>query len=337
MVRKVLLVQLRQLGDILLTTPVTRALHDLDPTLEISFLSHSMGRLVLEGNPYIKKTFYYNEGDPLGRQLQLIKSLRQEHFTDVIDFMNNPRSALFTWLTGAKVRIGFQSARRWAYNRLAPRAPSAAYIVKEKLQLLSHLGLPSPRLPWDLDDLVPIIPLSPSDDQKTLPFLNSIPRPETPRVVLSPTHRRTERRWPLGAYAALADELTLTMKAQVLWLWGPGEESVVDECLAFCHQKTLKTPPTTFREMAALIKNCDLFIGNSNGPSHVAVGVKTPSLQLHGPTDGRSWCPDSGIHHYIQGRTMPEIPLLQVQSAVKNLWPIVLQQTQTRLRTAKSL
>jgi ADP-heptose:LPS heptosyltransferase len=334
-VRKVLLVQLRQLGDILLTTPVTRALHDLDPTVEISFLSHSMGRLILEGNPYIKKTFYYNERDSLGLQFQLFKSLRQEHFTDVIDFMNNPRSALFTWLTGARVRIGFQSARSWAYNRLAPRAPSAAYIVREKLQLLDHLGLST--VPWDLDSLIPVIPLSPADYQKPMSFLKSIPQPETPRVVISPTHRRAERRWPLAAYAALADDLTLHWKARVFWLWGPGEETFVDQCLGLCQQKTLKTPPTSFREMAAFVENSDLFIGNSNGPSHVAVGVQTPSLQLHGPTDGRSWCPSSGIHQFIQAKTMSEIPVNEVQAAVKNLWPQVLQRVQTRLHKFNSL
>ena len=61
-------------------------------------------------------------------------------------------------------------------------------------------------------------------------------------------------------------------------------------------------PKTSFRELAAVMANADLFIGSSNGPSHVAVAVDTPSLQLHGPTQARAWCPMSDRHRGMQSR-----------------------------------
>ena len=101
------------------------------------------------------------------------------------------------------------------------------------------------------------------------------------------------------------------------WLWGPGEEQEIDTAMALTKEPTTKAPKTSFREMAALIANTDLFIGNSNGPSHVAVAVDTPSLQLHGPTDGRSWCPDTPRHRFIQGDTTEEIEVAAVSGLLE--------------------
>src|SRR5690606_32279301 len=105
------------------------------------------------------------------------------------------------------------------------------------------------------------------------------------RVALSPTHRRAVRRWPLASYAALADRLVNEWGAAVVWLWGPGEEAEIDAAMALTQAPTIKAPKTSFREMAALLGNMHLFVGNSNGPSHVAVADGICSLQLHGHTD----------------------------------------------------
>ena len=81
--------------------------------------------------------------------------------------------------------------------------------------------------------------------------------------------------------------------AEIIWLWGPGKKILLKMLCHFCKEKAHLAPKTGFREMAALIAQTDLFIGNSNGPSHVAVSCNTPSIQLHGPTSLVSWCPPS--------------------------------------------
>ena len=83
-------------------------------------------------------------------------------------------------------------------------------------------------------------------------------------------------------------------------MWGPGEEELIDKVMGLCKSLTFKAPPTSFREAAAIIANMDLFVGNSNGPSHVAVAVDVCSFQLHGHTDVTSWCPMSEKHRGIQ-------------------------------------
>ncbi len=293
MAPKILLLQLRQLGDILLTTPCIREIKRAWPEAEVSFLAHPMGRLVLEGNPYLHELIIY--GSSWTEQAALLKKLRRASYDIVLDFMYNPRSAFYARWTGASRRLAFPSRRDFLFTESVAQNPEVEYIVREKFRYLEQLSI-SPvaqglDLPWSAQHAA----LSEKWLQSE-PALAVAPL----RVVLSPTHRRVERQWPLSRYAALADRLTRTWGAAVLWIWGPGEQEFVQRAMCMAKEKTYLAPATSFRELAALIANCDLFVGNSNGPSHVAVAVDTPSLQLHGPTYAKTWCPLSERHGALQ-------------------------------------
>ncbi|MBM4251684.1 MAG: glycosyltransferase family 9 protein [Deltaproteobacteria bacterium] len=318
---KILVIQLRQLGDILLTTPCLRALKEDAvasgaPEPEIVFLSHPMGRLVLRDNPYIDELVTYPTDRAWWAEWALARALRTRRFDLVFDFMNNPRSAFYARMTGAPQRLAFTSARRPAYTLTVPKPADAGYIVREKFALLRAAGL-SPR------DEHLVFTWAPEDALVFHEFLAAQPAVAGAplRVVLSATHRREARRWPLASYAALADLLVREWGAAVLWLHGPGEEAVVDEVMTMAKEQTFKMPPTSFRGMAAFLAQCDLFVGNSNGPSHVAVAVEVPSLQLHGHTRAASWCPLTERHRAIQSPEFGKVPMPAMASiTVDAVW-----------------
>src|SRR5262249_20340920 len=140
------------------------------------------------------------------------------------------------------------------------------------------------------------------------------------RIVLSPTHRRVERRWSLENYAKLADYLTKDWGAFVSWLWGPGEEQEIDKVMSLCKEKTYKAPPTTFRELAAFVANHDLFSGNSNGPSHVAIAVGIMSLQLHGFTQASAWSPLNEDHQAVENHNgINQITVAEICTKLQNM------------------
>ncbi len=295
MAPKILLIQLRQLGDILLTTPCLREIRRAWPEAHISFMTHPMGRLILKDNPYLDQHIVYDPKASWRQEWQLLRQLRAGAFDMVLDFMYNPRSALYARITGAPRRLAFPSRRSLFFTETVPQGGKVEYIVSEKFRYLTHLGLkpesPALDLPW-----------FPADAHRTDLWSTEEPRfAEAPlRIVLSPTHRRAERQWPLDRFARLADRLSLEWGATVIWIWGPGEKEFVEGIQARCLQPSLLAPATSFRELAALIARSDLFIGNSNGPSHVAVAVDTPSMQIHGPTYAATWCPLSTRHHAVQ-------------------------------------
>lgn len=256
-----------------------------------------MGKLVLEGNPDIDEFYYYNDKMKLRDFYKIARSMRQKKFDVVIDFMNNPRSALFTWFTGATQRIAYQSVRRAAYTEIVPRISVGEYIVREKLRLLEPLDVTEKSIQL-------VLPVQEHHHAAALKFFSMHQNMKLPRirVILSPTHRRSSRQWPLIRFAELSDRLVREWGANVIWLWGPGEEEFVKAGLHLISERAVLAPKTSFREMAALIERCDLFIGNSNGPSHVAVAVDTCSFQLHGPTSLRSWCPLTDRHRGLEAK-----------------------------------
>lgn len=321
---KILVIQLRQLGDILLTTPVLRELKRLVPGCSITFLSHQMGKLILEDCPFIDDYFTYGNDWSLQQEISLASTLRKRRFDFAFDFMNNPRSALYALGSLARERVAFRSARWWCYNHLVPRQGPKQYIVREKFRILESAGFkPNPDhadrlvLPWFEKDTAPVMRFVGQH-----PWASDAPL----RIAISPTHRREVRRWPLERYAALADFLARNWGAFVVWQWGPGEESEIDAVMGMCNETTYKAPKTTFRELAALTANVDLFIGNSNGPSHVAVATGTPSLQLHGPTHAWAWCPQTERHSAIQGEgaSMSEIGLASVIAKLESMRPMLM-------------
>ncbi len=324
--QKILLIQLRQLGDILLTTPCIRETKRRYPHAEIDFLSHSMGRMILENNPFIDQLITYNEKDSIINQLRLLMSLRNRRYNAVVDFMYNPRSALLTLATAAPQRIAFPSRRSWAYNNIVSQLPESDYIVREKFHLLSAIDVQASHealvLPWF--------------ESHTQPFKlfanRNLQNREQLRIVLSPTHRRLRRRWPLNRYVEVANLLVHNYDAKVIWIWGPGELELVQQLQERTQEKTYIAPPTSFTELAAFIANCDLFVGNSNGPSHVAVSTEIPTLQLHGPTIAQTWCPNNQKHRSVQGKDMESISVSQIRLKVSEMMPIISNNVAQRVK-----
>jgi ADP-heptose:LPS heptosyltransferase len=304
---KILIIQLRQLGDILLTTPVVRAIKDQMPEADVDFMTYPMGKLIIPGNPLVRNHIIAPQAGVMAA-MTFARKLRQEHYDVVFDFMATPRSAVMARLVPAYERIAFQTSRAPLFTQTIPRGRSEQYIVREKFQLLKPIGIAS-------EDVRMTLPVDDRDFDVPRKFINSVPElsESKMRVILSPTHRRDERKWPLERWAQLAIWLERSRNAKVIWIWGPGEEEEIDSVIRLSQGVGVKSPKTTFRELAALIKESHLFIGNSNGPSHVAVAMDTPSIQLHGPTSAVSWCPMTERHRALQRSVMTDISVSDVQ------------------------
>lgn len=314
---KVLIIQLRQLGDILLTTPVIRALKNHATDMTVDVLTYPMGKLIIPGNPLVDRHVVAPQKGVL-ESLRFVRDLQKCRYDAVIDFMSTPRSAVMARLVKAKMRVSFDSGRRKFFTHIVPRGGANDYIVREKFKLLEPLGVCCDdvrlMLPWDDGD-AGVSKLFLADHA----HLSSSSR----RVLLSPTHRRIERKWPSESWAALAKWLEQTQNATVIWAWGPGEDEEVRGLQKLANGTGIMAPRMSFRELAGLTAACDLFVGNSNGPSHVAVSVNTPSLQLHGPTSAISWCPMTPRHRAIQGKALTDISIDAVKTEIKKMWPVV--------------
>lgn len=277
---KILIVQLRRIGDVLLTTPVIRALREKFPQAHIDFLVEKPGAEILQGNPYLSNILVYDKKE----QVRWLQRIHRERYDLIFDFLRNPRTSWIVFSSGARYRVAFKKQwRDFAYNVRITPDPVPKYVPAFKLDLLKVLGIENNNVTLD-------IVVTETACAKARQWLSQEGVTGSDLLIgISPTSRRQARRWSKAGFARTADYLMRKHKAKVVFLWGPGEEEYVDDILRMCKESPLKHPSLTIAELTALIKELNLFIGNDNGPMHVAQAFAIPTVVIFGPTQSVNW------------------------------------------------
>ena len=291
--QRILVIQLRRIGDCLLTTPLLRALRGRFPQAKIDFLVETASRRITEGNPHVSETLIYNAHDAVG----WLRQIRDRNYDWVLDGLSNPRSALLTLASGARVRAGFAVPFwKFAYNVRVTRPDVPEYAALSKLRLLDEILRRSGESVRPRD---PLPEFYPSADEKK--FAQSWIQEQkiggAPLVILAPTHRRAVRQWSAKGFAELSRLLRRDARARIFAIWGPGEEKQIGEVVRLGEGNVQPLPPTTLGQMAAILQNCSLMIANDNGPKHMGVAVGTRTLTLYGPTRPTDWNPPDDPRH----------------------------------------
>ncbi|MEP7147174.1 MAG: glycosyltransferase family 9 protein, partial [bacterium] len=140
-INKILVIKFGGIGDILLTTPVLPNLKNYFPEAEINFLTLRHSRDILIDNPYLTRAFTYDPAED--KSWCLIKNIRSQRYDLIIDLFGNPRTALITFLSGAKYRFGFRfRGRNYAYNLKMRGRGGIVHNVDFNLDALRALEIP---------------------------------------------------------------------------------------------------------------------------------------------------------------------------------------------------
>src|SRR5258708_1598685 len=120
--KKILIVQLKRAGDVIVTTPVIPVLRERFPGARIDFLTEKPFAALLEHNPALNQVIVYDKQDVLGTW----RRVRAEKYDWVVDFQSSPRSAMVGLASGATVRAGYR-VPFWgmAYSLSVPRPGGA--------------------------------------------------------------------------------------------------------------------------------------------------------------------------------------------------------------------
>lgn len=293
--RKILLIQLRRLGDVLMTTPAIRQLHQAMPDAEITFLTEAPSEQLLQYNPHLSEVWLLPRKMTWGESFNFLKQLRQMRFDCVIDFFGNPRSAFISRLSGAPTKVGFDfRGRAWHYTHAVPLQNGVGYATSHKLQLLEALGLPV-----DTKDLLPEFPVSVEERVFAMGLLEQLGVQPDDRVVsISPVSRQPYKRWPLENFAQLADWLIEQYGVKILFVYGPGEQDFVDTVRGQMRYDALSNyDPPNLAQTRALFEQVILHIGNDNGPRHFAVAADIPTVAIFGRPLAMNWTPPNQNRH----------------------------------------
>ncbi len=290
--QRILVIQLRRIGDVLMTTPAIRALAQTFPQAQIDLLSEPPASQLFAHHPHLHQTITAPAQPSPLQLLRLIQQLRQQCYQVVIDCFGNPRSAILTLLSKAPTRIGFNFRQRQiAYTHRISLPQQHPYSALHKAALLQPFNIPLPQPQLE-------IALPPNHRQTTNQQLRSLKiNPQQPLAVFSPVSRKGYKRWPPHRFAHLANYLAQTHQFQILIAYGNHELPYAQQMAQHTHTPYTLLLPQKLLDFAAILAHASLFIGNDNGPRHIAIALKTPTLAPFLNQQAQHWTPPHSPQH----------------------------------------
>jgi heptosyltransferase I len=300
--RKVLILRLSAVGDVIRTLPAVKAFKEHYPSSHISWVVEESAESLLKGQREIDEVILFprkrwSQGlkSPLGgwRVLREVfgfaKHLRKQRYDVVLDFHGILKSGLISYFSGTPTRVGFdrKSTKEWNFlfsNRKVQLPGEEISRFERNFALLRGIGL-------EEKGMTPTRYIHiPRGDQEQVDSFFSRFNPALARPMLA-VHPGTSpqtlfKRWMSDRYAQLSDRLVRELKATVIFTWGPEEGELVKTIQSQMKETSVLGPRTeSLTQLGAVFRRCDLYIGGDTGPMHMASLVGTPVVAIFGPTD----------------------------------------------------
>jgi lipopolysaccharide heptosyltransferase II len=294
--QRILLIRLREIGDVVFTTPAIAALRTRFPGAHLTYIVEPAAAPIVVGNPHLNDVIVAAPARGLAglsRDLALGRRLRAQRYDLAIDFHGGPRAALLTWLSGAPLRIGYEiPGRAWMYTRRVarPRALRPRHSVENQWDLLAPLDIAPP----DRAQYPMAMPLDPEIAARVNRRLSAAGVTDGDRlVVIHVSAGNPFRRWPAEHFvdliAALAED---DERRRIVVTSGPSERDAAARVIAGARvrlggaraEQVLSCGEFSLAELRALLDRAALYVGGDSGPLHVAATTAVPIVGLYGPT-----------------------------------------------------
>jgi heptosyltransferase-2 len=271
----VLAVRFSSIGDILLTTPLYRALKARHPGAHLTVVTKPAFAPLLEGNPRVDRVLTLGRG---GSLTALAATLRSERFTHCLELHGSLRSATLRRLVPGRWR-GYRkrAAARWALIHLKRDWYRDAVPVAERyFEAARDLDLHPDGGPPEF--FVPA-----AADAAMAAWLDETGVPRR-FVTLAPGAAHATKRWPLDRWVALARGLAAAGLG-VVAVGGPDDADLAATVAAAAGPAgTNAAGRTSLPETAALLRRSAATVAGDTGVMHLATAVTTPVVALFGPT-----------------------------------------------------
>lgn len=293
---RILVIKLRAIGDVLLSSPVVQNLHEFFPNARIDFLTDKYVADVVVGNPWISEVLTFDRKNDSG--IRIIRRVRGKSYDLVIDLFSNPRSAIITGLSGAPVRVGFPFRwRKYAYNIIVPPRTGNIHNVDFNLDALRRIDVP-------VRHVHPYFPLDERAKRFADGWIGGQHLNGSTVVGLNPGGGWTTKRWGLEHYARLGDLISEQHNAAIVLLWGPGEEQDAKFVREKMKSQSYIIPPTTLSELGGIIERCAVVVSNDSGPMHIAAALNVATLGIFGPTNPLQQGPYGEGHRWVRNEDL---------------------------------
>jgi predicted lipopolysaccharide heptosyltransferase III len=282
---------------VLISTPVLASLRGALPGAFLSMLVNPGTEAMVAGNPHLDEVLVVERSPSPLRQVRFALGLRRRGFDLVIDLTDADRSAILSRIAGAPIRVGFNREGRWRgrlYTHVVSAQQQPISMVRQHLMALEALGLRAV-------ESAPMLKLRPEDGAAAVAALARVGiDADEPFVAVHPGARWWFKGWPPERFAGLIDYVQEKLGVKVVLLGGDQERGIADAILRQTGTGVRSlVGQLELLELAALVGRAVLFVGNDNGPMHIAAAMGTPVVGLFGPSDPRIWGPAGEGHAVV--------------------------------------
>jgi lipopolysaccharide heptosyltransferase I len=310
--RKVLLIKLSAVGDVVHTIPVLNKLRRRYPAAQLDWLVTPAIAELLRHHPAITNVIEFEREAwstpwrlaPFASYARLAAKLRNADYDLVVDMHGQFRTAALAFATGARARIGFDRPRAGVWKASPRNFPEQARKhawqgAREGSWLAYTHHIPVPTLDLHAVDrylnVGPILGL----DREPADFFFPIPQPAISRVdallsargagradivVMAPATVWETKHWGSDKFGEVAGHFLAKGFAVVL-IGSPRERAVCKDVAALAPGVIDLAGMTTLSELAELIRRSAISITNDSGPMHLAAALDRPVVSIFGPTD----------------------------------------------------
>ncbi len=304
--RRILIVRLSALGDVVHALPVLDALRRARPDAQIGWLVEERHASVLEGHPQLDCIFVWSRRElsvllrrgrvlaALRLALRRLRELRAARFDVSIDAQCNLRSSLLAWLSGAPRRIGFappytKEKAHWLMTDRVAVPLGGQLKVERNLALLAPFGI-------DTRGARPRLAIPEAARVGARAFRGSLRATELVALHPGVSGFGAIKQWAPERFAGVARRLSAERGALCLVTWGPGERALAEGIVQASEGAAQLAPETrSLLELAALYEVCDAVVGGDTGPVHLAAALGVPVVGLYGPKDPAIYAPWDGL------------------------------------------
>lgn len=306
----ILLIKLRHHGDVLLTTPVARALKEKFPTARIDLLVYEGTEPLVKNNPDFRHIWSWNRDlrgwKSIASHLRVFFQMKKQHYDWVLHLSDQMQGALIAKLLARQGSIGIDYPRRrdifWrsCFTHLVPLFSSNTHhTVEQKLALLVPLGIETigKKICCRLDVH--------QDDRECVKNLLAQHHVVTSYLVVHPAARWFFKCWEDDRFAEVIQHFARQGWPIILTSSPDKEEMALVNAIL----KKVTAPniislsgQLTLGQLAALIEGARLFLGVDSVPMHMAAALKKDTVALFGPTKIKEWHPWQTRYRLIDAR-----------------------------------
>ena len=303
---KVLVIQIKMIGDVLASTVICEAIKKVHPESEVHYLIQKNTFPVVDNNPFIDRVLFFDSSKHKGLSglIQYGKDLKKENYDCIIDAYGKWESILPTYFSGSKIRIGI---RKW-YTGFFYTKTVASINEGNATAIRFRLSLAYAAFDQKESELIlPKIHLKPEEIDTAKDSISKALDTSKKTFMISLLGSGPNKSLPNSAMAETLDIIASHSNAQLVFNYMPNQEEdarkIYDLCKATTKEKIIFDFYTKgLRDFIAVLSQCDALIGNEGGAVNMAKALQVPTFTLFAPwINKHSWniLEETGFHDSI--------------------------------------